>query len=71
MKQAQLAERSQKDPAVEQQIEQLTVKVRAYEAARAAKTAAELAAEQADEMKKAGIVRLGIKRSDSETIARI
>jgi activator of 2-hydroxyglutaryl-CoA dehydratase/predicted nucleotide-binding protein (sugar kinase/HSP70/actin superfamily) len=71
MKKAQLAERSQKDPAVEQQIEQLTVKVRAYEAARAAKTAAELAAEQADEMKKAGIVRLGIKRSDSETIARI
>jgi len=70
LKKAQLEERSQKDPAVEQQIEQLTVKVRAYEAARAAKTTAELAAEQADELKKAGIVRLGIKRSD-ETIARI
>ena len=71
LKQAQLAERSQKDPAIEQQIEQLTVKVRAYEAARAAKTAAEIAAEQAEAMKNAGIVRLGIKRSDSETIARI
>jgi predicted nucleotide-binding protein (sugar kinase/HSP70/actin superfamily) len=71
LKKAQLAERSQKDPAIEQQIEQLTEKVRAYEAARAAKTAQELAAEAAEEMKKAGIVRLGIKRGDAETIARI
>jgi activator of 2-hydroxyglutaryl-CoA dehydratase/predicted nucleotide-binding protein (sugar kinase/HSP70/actin superfamily) len=71
LKRQQLAERSQKDPAVEQQIEQLTEKVRAYEAARAAKTDQELAAEAAEEMKKAGIVRLGIKRGDTETIARI
>jgi activator of 2-hydroxyglutaryl-CoA dehydratase/predicted nucleotide-binding protein (sugar kinase/HSP70/actin superfamily) len=71
LKKAQLAERSQKDPAVERQIEDLTAKVRAYEAARAAKTAQELTADHADEMKKAGIVRLGIKKPDTETIARI
>ena len=37
-------------------------KVQAYEEARAAKTEAEKAAERADALKKAGIVRLGIKR---------
>jgi hypothetical protein len=46
-------------------------KVRAYEAARAAKTEAEKHAERVDAMKSAGIVRLGIKRNDSETIARL
>ena len=71
LKQKQLAERSQKDAAIERQIEELGVKVRAYEAARAAKTAQELTAERAEEMKKAGIVQLGIKRPDHETIARI
>jgi activator of 2-hydroxyglutaryl-CoA dehydratase/predicted nucleotide-binding protein (sugar kinase/HSP70/actin superfamily) len=71
LKRAQLTERSQKDPAIERQIEELTVKVRAYETARAEKTAAEKASENADEMKRAGIVKLGIKRPDAETIARI
>jgi activator of 2-hydroxyglutaryl-CoA dehydratase/predicted nucleotide-binding protein (sugar kinase/HSP70/actin superfamily) len=71
LKEAQLAERSQKDPAITRQIEELAVKVKAYEAARAAKTAAETAAERAEEMKTAGIVRLGIKRPETETIARI
>jgi activator of 2-hydroxyglutaryl-CoA dehydratase/predicted nucleotide-binding protein (sugar kinase/HSP70/actin superfamily) len=70
LKEAQLAQRSQKDPAVARQIEELTVRVRAYQEARAAKTATELAAEHAEELKRAGIVRLGIKRPD-ETIARI
>jgi predicted nucleotide-binding protein (sugar kinase/HSP70/actin superfamily) len=71
LKEAQLAQRSQKDPAITRQIDELAARVRAYEAARAEKSAAEKAAEQADEMKKAGIVRLGIKRPEAETIARI
>jgi predicted nucleotide-binding protein (sugar kinase/HSP70/actin superfamily) len=71
LKQAQLAARSAQDPAVTRQIEELTARVRAYEAARAEKSAAEQAAERADELKKAGIVRLGIKRPDADTIARI
>jgi len=71
LKEAQLAQRAQKDPAIARQIDELTAKVRAYEAARAEKTAAEKAAESADEMKTAGIVRLGIKRPETETIARI
>jgi activator of 2-hydroxyglutaryl-CoA dehydratase/predicted nucleotide-binding protein (sugar kinase/HSP70/actin superfamily) len=70
LKEAQLAQRSEKDPAVARQIADLTDRVRAYQDARAAKTAAEKTAEAADEMKREGIVRLGIKRPD-ETIARI
>jgi predicted nucleotide-binding protein (sugar kinase/HSP70/actin superfamily) len=70
-KQRQLAERRSMDPAIERQIAELTVKVRAYEAARAAKTDAEHAAERAEALKQAGIVRLGIKRPESETIARL
>jgi predicted nucleotide-binding protein (sugar kinase/HSP70/actin superfamily) len=67
----QLADRQQVDPAVARQIQETIEKVRGYEAARAAKTDAEKRAEQADAMKQAGIVRLGIKRSESEAIARI
>jgi predicted nucleotide-binding protein (sugar kinase/HSP70/actin superfamily) len=71
LKEAQLAQRAQKDPAITRQIEDLAQRVRAYEAARAAKTAAEKAAERADALKQDGIVRLGIKRPETETIARI
>jgi hypothetical protein len=70
-KEAQLAERRQVDPAIARQIEETIEKVRAYEQARAAKTDAEKAAERADALKNAGIVRLGIKRSESDAIARI
>jgi hypothetical protein len=68
LKQTQLAER---DLGMERQIADLQDKVRAYEAARAAKTEAEKRAEQAEELKRAGIVRLGIRKPDSDTIARI
>jgi activator of 2-hydroxyglutaryl-CoA dehydratase/predicted nucleotide-binding protein (sugar kinase/HSP70/actin superfamily) len=70
-KQRQLAERSHKDEGIARQIAETIEKVRAYEAARAKKTEAELAAERADALKKAGIVRLGIKRPDADTIARL
>jgi predicted nucleotide-binding protein (sugar kinase/HSP70/actin superfamily) len=70
-KEKQLADRRQMDPAIARQIQETIEKVRAYEAARAARTDAEKRAEQADAMKEAGIVRLGIKRSESEAIARI
>jgi predicted nucleotide-binding protein (sugar kinase/HSP70/actin superfamily) len=68
LKQAQIGAR---DASIERQIEELAAKVRAYEAARAQKTEAEMAAERADEMKRAGIVRLGIKRPGADNIARI
>jgi len=54
-----------------EQIQETTEKVRAYETARAAKTDLEKAAERADALKQAGIVRLGIKRGESDSIARI
>jgi activator of 2-hydroxyglutaryl-CoA dehydratase/predicted nucleotide-binding protein (sugar kinase/HSP70/actin superfamily) len=67
----QLAERRLADQALARQIAEAAEKVRAYETARGCKTEAELAAERAEELKRMGIVRLGIKRADSETIARI
>jgi activator of 2-hydroxyglutaryl-CoA dehydratase/predicted nucleotide-binding protein (sugar kinase/HSP70/actin superfamily) len=70
-KQRQMAERRQMDPAITRQIDETIEKVRAYEAARGAKTALEHAAERADAMKQAGIVRLGIKRGDNDGIARL
>jgi predicted nucleotide-binding protein (sugar kinase/HSP70/actin superfamily) len=70
-KEKQLADRRQMDPAIARQIQETIEKVRAYEAARAARTDAEKRAEQADAMKEAGIVRLGIKRSETDGIARI
>ncbi|MDX2089668.1 MAG: acyl-CoA dehydratase activase-related protein, partial [Kofleriaceae bacterium] len=70
-KQAQLAERRSKDPSIDQQIAELRAKVQAYEAARARKSDFELAAERAEELKRAGIVKLGIKRRDSDSIARL
>jgi predicted nucleotide-binding protein (sugar kinase/HSP70/actin superfamily) len=67
----QLADRQQVDPAVARQIQETIEKVRGYEAARAAKTDAEKRAEQADAMKQAGIVRLGIKRAESDNVERL
>jgi hypothetical protein len=64
MKAKQLAERSQKDPAVERQIEEITERVKAYEQSRAKPTAQELASAARDEMKKQGIVQLGIRSRD-------
>jgi hypothetical protein len=73
MKQAQLVARSAKDEALEKMISDITERVRAYEASRAPKSKLEEAAEDAEAMKKAGIVRLGIKKpqGDGATIARI
>src|SRR5262245_18918581 len=72
-KRAQLAARSAKDEGLEKMIEDVTTRVKAYEAARAPKTKLEEAAEDAEAMKRAGIVRLGIKKpqGDGATIARI
>jgi activator of 2-hydroxyglutaryl-CoA dehydratase/predicted nucleotide-binding protein (sugar kinase/HSP70/actin superfamily) len=70
-KERQLAERRMVDPQIARQISETIAKVKAYESARGAKTALEKAAENAEALQKAGIVRLGIKRTDSETIARL
>ncbi|MDX2022900.1 MAG: BadF/BadG/BcrA/BcrD ATPase family protein [Deltaproteobacteria bacterium] len=71
LKRKQLGDRKIRDENVEKQIAELTERVRAYNEARAAKTAAERAAEAADAAKSAGIVKLGIKRQGSDGIARI
>jgi activator of 2-hydroxyglutaryl-CoA dehydratase/predicted nucleotide-binding protein (sugar kinase/HSP70/actin superfamily) len=73
-KRAQLAARSQLDEGLERQIAEITQRVQAYEAARAPKGERERLAEAADDLKRAGIVRLGIKKpsqGDSEVITRI
>ncbi len=64
MKAKQLAERAQKDPAVERQIQEITDRVKAYEQSRAKPTELELASTARDEMKKQGIVQLGIRNRD-------
>ncbi len=64
LKARQLDERSQKDQRVEQQIHEITERVKAYELSRAKPTRLELASAARDEMKKNGIVQLGIKRRD-------
>ncbi len=71
LKRQQLADRSQKDESIERQIVDLGVRVRAYASARAEKSDTEKAADAADNMKKAGIVRIGIRRADENDIARI
>jgi predicted nucleotide-binding protein (sugar kinase/HSP70/actin superfamily) len=70
-KQRQLAERRLDDAAIARQINETLDKVQAYERARAAKTELEKAAERAEALKDAGVVRLGIKRHDAEEIARL
>jgi hypothetical protein len=66
MKREHLAARAQTDEAIERQIQDIMARVRAYEEAREAPTTAELRANAESEMKKAGIIRLGIKRNDGQ-----
>jgi predicted CoA-substrate-specific enzyme activase len=64
LKAEQLAARAQKDPTLALQIEELTSRVRAYEDARQAPSELERAAAAREELRKQGIVKLGIKRDD-------
>jgi len=64
LKRKQLAERAQRDESVDRMIEEITARVAAYEAARQPPSDAELRSRAADDMKKAGIMKLGIKRGD-------
>jgi activator of 2-hydroxyglutaryl-CoA dehydratase/predicted nucleotide-binding protein (sugar kinase/HSP70/actin superfamily) len=64
LKAEQLARRAHRDPALELQLGELTARVRAYEESRRGPSDAERAATAREEMKRAGIVRLGIKRDD-------
>src|SRR4029078_10426726 len=64
LKAKQLEERSQKAPAVEKQIAEITERVKAYESSRAKPTELELASAARDEMKKNGIVQLGRRNRD-------
>ena len=57
-------ERAQGDETLERTIAELTARVRAYQAARQPASPAELRAENAAELKRVGIVKLGIKRHD-------
>jgi activator of 2-hydroxyglutaryl-CoA dehydratase/predicted nucleotide-binding protein (sugar kinase/HSP70/actin superfamily) len=71
MKAKQLTERSQKDPRIEAQINDITEKVRAYETSKQPPTDKELRSVAQDEMKRAGIVQLGIKRPGVDTVQPI
>ena len=66
LKRRHLAERSQRDEVLEAQIAALASRVRTYEEARQPPSSDEMRAVARDEMKKAGIVRLGIKKHDGE-----
>jgi activator of 2-hydroxyglutaryl-CoA dehydratase/predicted nucleotide-binding protein (sugar kinase/HSP70/actin superfamily) len=68
----QLAERSMKDEALEKMIADVTARVQAYEAARRPPSEdLEQAAADAEALARAGVVKVGIKRAGSETVARI
>jgi hypothetical protein len=68
----QLAERSMKDESLERMIDEVTSRVRAYEAARRPAVSEELErAADAEALARAGVVKVGIKRAGSETVARI
>jgi len=71
MKSKQLSERSQKDARIEAQIQDMTEKVRAYEQSKQPPSDKELRATAQDEMKRAGIVQLGIKRHGADTVQPI
>ena len=71
MKAQQLTERSQKDPRVETQINEITERVRAYELSKQAPTDKEMKAAAQEEMKRAGIVQLGIKRHGADAVQPI
>jgi activator of 2-hydroxyglutaryl-CoA dehydratase/predicted nucleotide-binding protein (sugar kinase/HSP70/actin superfamily) len=64
LKRKQLADRSQSDDVLERLIADTTARVRAYEAARQPMPDHEARAAAADDMKRSGIIRLGIKRTD-------
>ena len=66
LKRKQLADRAQHDEGVERQIAEISARLGAYEKARQPPSEAELRSMAQDEMKKAGIVRLGIKRNDGQ-----
>jgi predicted nucleotide-binding protein (sugar kinase/HSP70/actin superfamily) len=66
MKKKQLAERAQRDENVERMIAEVQTRVAAYEQARQPPSAAELRSQAQDDMKKAGIMKLGIKRGDGQ-----
>jgi hypothetical protein len=66
LKQRQLADRSDSDPRIEAAIAEVRGRIAAYEKARQPPTAAELRSRSQDELKKAGIVQLGVRRSDGE-----
>src|SRR5450432_790676 len=66
LKRRHLIERSQRDEVLEAQIAALTSRVRTYEEARQPPSSDEMRAAARAEMKKAGIVRLGIKKHDGE-----
>jgi activator of 2-hydroxyglutaryl-CoA dehydratase/predicted nucleotide-binding protein (sugar kinase/HSP70/actin superfamily) len=64
LKAEQLERRAASDPALAAQIRELGERVKAYEQARQPPSDAERAAAAREEMRKAGIVSLGIKRED-------
>ena len=66
LKRKQLADRAQQDPRVEQQIAEIMERERAYAAARQPPSDAELRGQAEAELKKAGIVRVGIRGRDGE-----
>jgi predicted nucleotide-binding protein (sugar kinase/HSP70/actin superfamily) len=68
----QLAERSQKDEALEKMIADVTDRVRAYEAAKRPTISEEAErAADAEALARAGVIKMGIKRAGDETVARI
>ena len=69
LKAQQLAARSQNDGALQAQIDELTARVQAYAAARERPSDIERAAAAREDMAKAGIVRLRIKREDGRVEA--
>jgi predicted nucleotide-binding protein (sugar kinase/HSP70/actin superfamily) len=68
----QLAERQQKDEALEKMIAEVTDRVRAYEAAKRPTISEEAErAADAEALARAGVIKMGIKRAGDETVARI
>jgi hypothetical protein len=66
LKRQQLIERQQRDEALERQILDVTARVHAYQEARLPPSNDEMRAQAHADMKKAGIVRLGIRKHDGE-----
>jgi predicted nucleotide-binding protein (sugar kinase/HSP70/actin superfamily) len=66
LKRRQLADRSERDRRLESAIDDLRTRIAAYEKARLPPTAAEIRGKHQEELKKAGIVQLGVRRADGE-----